>query len=86
MKYQCVSCKEIFNEDEIVMTGINTGWSFYSSTVLCNDCFELYQKSGKSCIDCEYQKNERKFLLLTEPCKGCKNHSNWEDKGKHKVK
>jgi len=78
MKYQCVNCKKTFNEQAIIIVGINTGWNFYTSTIFCNECYELYKKSYMSCVDCKYKKTKRKI----EPCKGCKNHCNWEDKGK----
>jgi len=74
MKYQCVKCDEVFNEDEIVMVGIGTGWNFYTVTVFCNGCFGLYQKSKKSCYECKYRKTKRKH----EPCKSCKEHINWK--------
>ena len=74
MKYQCVGCKKIVDADDVVIAGINTGWGFFTSTVFCNSCFELYEKSKKSCLDCKYQKTKRK----NEPCKSCKEHSNWE--------
>ena len=81
MKYQCVSCKEIFDADKIITVGINTGWNFFTSTVFCNSCFELYEKSKKCCADCKYYNNPtRRLLYLTEPCKSCKNNSNWEQK------
>lgn len=80
MKYQCVGCGKIIEEDKAITVGINTGWAFYTSTIFCNDCFELYEKSTESCVECKYRKNSTKFLRLTEPCKSCKNHSNWEDK------
>ena len=82
MKYQCVACKETFNEDDIITVGINTGWNFFTSTVFCECCFELYRKSKKACQDCRYWKNPTKFFGLTEPCNSCKDHCNWEDKTK----
>jgi len=76
MEYQCVWCENIFDEDNMIMTGVQSGWGFLTSTVLCKDCYDAYVKSKKSCSDCKYWKTKRK----NEPCKNCKNHSNWESK------
>ena len=80
-KHVCVYCGEIFDEDKVVMVGIHSGWKFPTSTIMCNSCFENWKKSEQACSDCKYWKNPMKFhLFLTEPCKSCKNHGNWESK------
>lgn len=78
MKYQCANCEKIFDEKGIIITGINTGWGFFTSTIFCNDCYELYKKSKKSCYECKYWGNPTKFLCLTEPCKSCRGHNKFE--------
>ena len=79
MKYQCVYCKEIFDEQNIIIVGVHSGWKFPTSTIMCADCLKAYQKSQNSCVDCKYFKNERRFRN-NEQCKSCKNKSNWEEK------
>ena len=77
MKYQCVNCEEVFSDAEVIMVGVVTGWGFSTTTIYCNECFDLYQKSKKLCCDCKYWKNPTKFFRFTEPCKSCKNHNKW---------
>ena len=83
MKYQCVECKEIFDEDEIIMSGVASGWGFGSTTIFCRECFERRERAENYCCDCKYWKRGSKYFFFSVgPCKSCKNHSNWESKAK----
>ena len=81
MKYQCVNCEKLFNpEDDIIISGVASGWVFGSTTVFCRNCFERREKDKKYCSDCKYWKSGLKyFFFRVEPCKSCNKHNNWEE-------
>ena len=76
MKYCCADCEKIFEEKDIIMVGVGTGWNFYTVTILCNNCFKFHKNKHKPCFECRYFKTWSRH----EQCEDCKGHCNWEEK------